>query len=52
MAKSRGVWGIDIGQSALKALRCHIDDDNKVVADTYDFIPLDDHTLGIAIGEP
>ncbi len=38
MAKSRGVWGIDIGQSALKALRCHIDDDNKVVADTYDFI--------------
>ncbi len=38
MAKSRGVWGIDIGVSSLKALRCHIDDDGNVVADSYDFI--------------
>ncbi|MGI9518176.1 MAG: pilus assembly protein PilM, partial [Pirellulaceae bacterium] len=32
------VWGIDIGVSALKALRCHIDDEGDVVADSYDFI--------------
>ena len=38
MAKTRGVWGIDIGVSALKALRCHIDDEGNVVADSYDFI--------------
>ncbi len=38
MAKVRGVWGIDIGQSALKALRCTVDQDNRVVADTYDYI--------------
>lgn len=38
MAKTKGVWGIDIGQSALKALRCHKDDDGNVIADSYDFI--------------
>jgi type IV pilus assembly protein PilM len=40
MAKRKsGVWGIDIGQCALKALRCTLDDDGKtVVAEAYDFI--------------
>ncbi len=38
MAKTKGVWGVDIGQTALKALRCHLDDDGNVVADSYDFI--------------
>ncbi len=39
MAKSNAVWGIDIGQCALKALRCtpHEDSD-KVTADAFDFI--------------
>ncbi|MFG0263434.1 MAG: type IV pilus assembly protein PilM, partial [Novipirellula sp. JB048] len=37
MASSSGVWGIEIGQSALKALRCSIVDD-QVVADAFDFI--------------
>ncbi|MEE2826492.1 MAG: pilus assembly protein PilM, partial [Planctomycetota bacterium] len=39
MAKTNAVWGIDIGQCALKALRCTIDADGEsVVADTYDYI--------------
>jgi type IV pilus assembly protein PilM len=38
MAKSKGVWGIDIGQTAFKALRCHVDDEGKVVADSCDYI--------------
>ena len=39
MASSQGVWGIDIGQCALKALRCTIDEDGEsVVADAFDFI--------------
>jgi len=37
MAKTMGVWGIDIGQCALKALRCHLEGD-VVVADAFDFI--------------
>src|SRR5262249_61121270 len=37
MAKSAGVWGIDIGRCALKALRCRIDGD-AVVADGFDYI--------------
>jgi len=37
MAKGKGVWGIEIGQSALKALRCHLDGDD-VVADAFDYI--------------
>ncbi|MEX2169607.1 MAG: type IV pilus assembly protein PilM [Pirellulales bacterium] len=40
MAKSGAVWGIDIGQCALKALRCraHEKDDNKIVVEAFDFI--------------
>ena len=38
MAKSKGVWGIDIGQSGLKALRCELNETGDVVADSYDFI--------------
>ncbi len=39
MAKSNAVWGIDIGQCALKALRCTPNDDpNKITADAFDFI--------------
>lgn len=37
MAKSNSVWGIEIGQSALKALRCSLVND-EVVADAFDFI--------------
>jgi type IV pilus assembly protein PilM len=34
-----GVWGIDVGQCALKALRCTLADDGEtVVADAFDFI--------------
>ena len=39
MAKSNAVWGIDIGQCALKALRCTTSADGEtVVADKYDYI--------------
>ena len=39
MAKSNAVWGIDIGQCALKALRCTMDSDGEtVIADKYDYI--------------
>lgn len=39
MAKQNAVWGIDIGQCALKALRCTWDADGQtVVADKYDLI--------------
>ncbi|MEO1524163.1 MAG: type IV pilus assembly protein PilM, partial [Planctomycetota bacterium] len=37
MASSSSVWGIEIGQSALKALRCSLID-GEVVADAFDFI--------------
>jgi type IV pilus assembly protein PilM len=37
MAKGSGVWGIDVGQCALKALRCRMEGDT-VVADGFDFI--------------
>ena len=37
MAKNAGVWGIDIGQCALKAMRCTIED-GQVVADAFDYI--------------
>ena len=37
MAKIIGVWGIDIGRCALKALRCRLDGD-AVVADGFDYI--------------
>src|SRR6188768_1791669 len=40
MAKSDAVWGIDIGQCALKALRCrpHDKDDNRLVVEAFDYI--------------
>ena len=39
MGSSQGVWGIDIGQCALKALRCTMSEDGEtVVADAFDFI--------------
>ena len=39
MARSKAVWGIDLGQSALKALRCRVGDDpDTVVADAFDYI--------------
>lgn len=39
MAGSGGVWGIDIGQCGLKALRCTLADDGKtLVAGAFDFI--------------
>lgn len=37
MAGSAGVWGIEIGQSALKALHC-VKKGDEVVADQFDFI--------------
>lgn len=37
MAKNTGYWGIDIGQCALKALRCRVDG-GSIVADKYDYI--------------
>jgi type IV pilus assembly protein PilM len=38
MAKNpQHVWGVEIGQSALKALRCHLEGD-AVVADMFDFV--------------
>src|SRR3970282_1871692 len=40
MAKSGAVWGIDVGQCALKALRCrpHEKDDNRIVVEAFDYI--------------
>ena len=39
MAKSNAVWGIDIGQCSLKALRCTLGPDgDSIVADKYDYI--------------
>lgn len=38
MAKTKAVWGIDIGQSALKAMRCLPGENGEVVATTYDYI--------------
>ncbi len=38
MAKKQvGVWGIDIGQCAFKALRCVVEE-GRIVADTYEYI--------------
>ncbi len=37
MAKNAGVWGIDIGQAAFKALRCTLQN-GEVVADAFDYI--------------
>lgn len=40
MAKSGAAWGIDIGQSALKALRCrpHESDDGRMVVEAFDYV--------------
>ncbi len=39
MARSGVVWGIDVGQCALKALRCRAGDDpDKIVVEAFDFI--------------
>jgi type IV pilus assembly protein PilM len=39
MPKSNAVWGIDVGQSALKAVRCRPGPDGEtIVADAFDFI--------------
>jgi type IV pilus assembly protein PilM len=39
MARTNAAWGIDIGQCALKALRCRPHDDPaKVVVDAFDYI--------------
>jgi len=40
MARGNAVWGIDIGQCALKALRCtsHAEDAQRVVVDAFDYI--------------
>jgi type IV pilus assembly protein PilM len=35
--KIQHVWGLEIGQSSMKALRCHLEGDT-VVADTFDFV--------------
>ncbi len=32
------VWGIDLGQCALKALRCTLDDEGAIRADAFDYI--------------
>ena len=39
MAMTRAVWGIDIGQCALKAMRCRgHDDDDKITIEAFDYI--------------
>ncbi len=38
MAKVQAVWGIDIGQCSLKALRCVPGDNGEVIADAFDFV--------------
>src|ERR1700674_2413985 len=39
MAKSNAVWGIDIGQCAIKALRCRPhDQSDTIAADAFDYI--------------
>jgi type IV pilus assembly protein PilM len=39
MARTNAVWGIDVGQCALKALRCRADDEpGKLIAEAFDFI--------------
>jgi len=38
MAKVQAVWGIDIGQCSLKALRCVPGENGEVIADAFDFV--------------
>lgn len=37
-SKTQGVWGLDIGQCALKALRCTVNESGEVVAEAFDYI--------------
>ena len=40
MAETRAAWGIDIGQSALKAIKVrYSEESNQVVAEAFDYIP-------------
>ncbi len=40
MAELKGAWGIDIGQSALKAIKLkHVESSDQVVAVAFDYIP-------------
>lgn len=50
MAKNTGYWGIDIGQCALKALRCRVES-SAIVADKYDYIEYP-KILGAADADP
>ena len=39
MAAANAVWGLDVGQCALKAMRCHLADDGQtIIADAFDYI--------------
>ncbi len=40
MARGNAVWGIDVGNCSLKAMRCYVDDQDptKIVADACDYI--------------
>ena len=39
MARTSAVWGIDIGQCALKAMRCRgHDDSDKITVEAFDYI--------------
>lgn len=38
MAKVQAIWGIDIGQCSLKALRCVSGENGEVIADAFDFV--------------
>ena len=39
MARSGAVWGIDIGQCALKAMRCRRSDEpDKITVEAFDYI--------------
>jgi type IV pilus assembly protein PilM len=39
MAAANAVWGIDVGQCALKAMRCRLGDDGQsIIADAFDYI--------------
>jgi len=51
MAKANAVWGIDIGQSSLKALRCVKGADDTIVAEGYDYIEYAKN-LGAADADP
>ncbi len=40
MVETRGVWGIDIGQAALKAIRLqYVEETEQIVATAFDYVP-------------